>query len=207
MVGQSKSYKNDLQLVHGLRACVLCGGSSRRMGRDKALIPHPQGGCWLTHSIGLCHQQGLMVDVVSSNSNHHLLASTLEGVACRSDPFPGKGPLAALSGVFGKATVMGLLVLPVDMPWLESQTVIKLIRAWKEQSSLAMVSHDGIRLQPLFAIYPNDSFYRETILAQLASDQLSMLDWLKKVPYRTLVFPEGSLRNANCPADLLRLEE
>jgi len=177
------------------------------MGRDKALIPHPQGGCWLTHCIELTRQQGLTVHVVSSHSSHQLLASTLDGVICRSDPFPGKGPLAALSAVFGKTKALGLLVMPVDMPWLESTTLDQLIGVWRENPSVAVVSHDGNRLQPLFAIYPNNSVYRTTMLLQLASDQLRMLDWLHQVPYQKLVLPEALLRNANCPADLTVLDE
>ncbi|WP_250394968.1 molybdenum cofactor guanylyltransferase [Synechococcus sp. MU1655] len=197
----------DFSLVQDLEACVLSGGLSRRMGRDKALIPHPQGGCWLTRSIELSRKQGLAVHVVSSHSSHDLLASALDGVTCRSDPFPGMGPLAALSAVFGKTKALGLLVMPVDMPWLESTTLDQLIGVWKENPSVAVVSHDGNRLQPLFAIYPNDSVYRTTMLLQLASDQLRMLDWLHQVPYQTLVLPEALLRNANCPADLTVLDE
>ena len=197
----------DFSLVQDLEACVLSGGLSRRMGRDKALIPHPQGGCWLTRSIELSRKQGLAVHVVSSHSSHDLLASALDGVTCRSDPFPGMGPLAALSAVFGKTKALGLLVMPVDMPWLESTTLNQLIGVWRENPSVALVSHDGNRLQPLFAIYPNDSVYRTTMLLQLASDQLRMLDWLHQVPYQTLVLPEALLRNANCPADLTVLDE
>ena len=197
----------DFSLVQDLEACVLSGGLSRRMGRDKALIPHPQGGCWLTRSIELSRKQGLAVHVVSSHSSHDLLASALDGVTCRSDPFPGKGPLAALSAVFGKTKALGLLVMPVDMPWLESTTLNQLIGVWRENPSVALVTHDGNRLQPLFAIYPNDSVYRTTMLLQLASDQLRMLDWLHQVPYQTLVLPEALLRNANCPADLTVLDE
>ena len=197
----------DFSLVQDLEACVLSGGLSRRMGRDKALIPHPQGGCWLTRSIELSRKQGLAVHVVSSHSSHDLLASALDGVTCRSDPFPGMGPLAALSAVFGKTKALGLLVMPVDMPWLESSTLDQLIGVWRENPSVAVVSHDGNRLQPLFAIYPNDSVYRTTMLLQLASDQLRMLDWLHQVPYQTLVLPEALLRNANCPADLAVLDE
>ena len=197
----------DFSLVQDLEACVLSGGLSRRMGRDKALIPHPQGGCWLTRSIELSRKQGLAVHVVSSHSSHDLLASALDGVTCRSDPFPGMGPLAALSAVFGKTKALGLLVMPVDMPWLESTTLDQLIGVWRENPSVALVTHDGNRLQPLFAIYPNDSVYRTTMLLQLASDQLRMLDWLHQVPYQTLVLPEALLRNANCPADLTVLDE
>ena len=197
----------DVLSVQGLRACLLCGGMSRRMGRDKSLLPHPQGGCWLSHSIGLCRRLDLPVDVVSSIPSHHQLASRFDGVACRSDPFPGQGPLAALSAVFGQEKFLASLVLPVDMPWLEPWVLIQLIRAWQEQPSLAVVSHDSRQLQPLFAIYPNDSSYREPLLRQLADHRLSMHDWLGRVPYRVLALPKGPLRNVNCPSDLATLEE
>ena len=197
----------DLPSVQGLRACLLCGGMSRRMGRDKSLIPHPQGGCWLSHSIGICRRLDLPVDVVSSISSHHQLASKFDGVECRSDPFPGQGALAALSAVLGQEKLRASLVLPVDMPWLEPWVLIQLIRAWQEQPSLAVVSHDSRQLQPLFAIYPNDSIYRDPLLLQLADHRLSMHDWLKRVPHRVLALPKGALRNVNCPADLVTLEE
>ena len=162
---------------------------------------------WLSHSIGLCRCLDLPVDVVSSISSHHQLASRFDGVECRPDTFPGQGPLAALSAVFGQENVLASLVLPVDMPWLESWALVQLIRAWQEQPSLAVVSHDSTQLQPLFAIYPNDSIYRETLLRQLADHRLSMHDWLGRVPYRVLALPKGALRNVNCPADLVTLDE
>ncbi len=197
----------DLPIVQGLRACVLSGGMSRRMGQDKSLLAHPHGGCWLTHSIGVCRYLDLPVDVVSSIPRHRQLVSTLEGVECRSDPSPGQGPLAALSAVFGQAKVLAFLVLPVDMPCLDASILVRLIHAWQEQPSLAVVSHDGNQLQPLFAIYPNHSVYRDALWSQLAAEQLSMHDWLERVPYRVLALPYRALRNLNCPADLGTLEE
>ena len=197
----------DLPIVQGLRACVLSGGMSRRMGQDKSLLAHPHGGCWLTHSIGLCRHLDLPVDVLSSIPSHRQLVSTLEGVECRSDSSTGQGPLAALSAVFGQAKVLAFLVLPVDMPWLDASILVRLIHAWQEQPSLAVVSHDGKQLQPLFAIYPNHSVYRDALWSQLAAEQLSMHDWLGRVPYRVLALPYGALRNLNCPADLGILAE
>lgn len=197
----------DVPSVQGLRACLLCGGKSRRMGRDKSLIPHPLGGSWLSHGIGLCRRLDLPVDVVSSISSHHQLASRFEGVECRPDPFPGDGPLAALSSVFGQEDVLAFLVLPVDMPCLDASILVRLIHAWQEQPSFALVSHDGKRLQPLFAIYPNHIVYRDALWSQLADHRLSVHDWLERVPYRVLPLPYGGLRNLNCPADLGILEE
>ena len=36
-----------------LRCCLLSGGASQRMGTDKALLPHPEGGTWLERSLRL----------------------------------------------------------------------------------------------------------------------------------------------------------
>ena len=72
---------------------------------------------------------------------------------------------------------------------------------------MAVVSHDGRQLQPLFAIYPSDRIYREPLLCQLADHRLSMHDWLGKVPYRVLALPKRVLRNVNCPADLVAYDE
>ena len=172
------------------------------MGRDKALIPHPKGGYWLTHTVDLCLQLGLEAVVVSSSSSHHALVSKLEGVDCKLDPSPGKGPLAAMLAMFDQDEAQGWLTLPVDMPWLETELLVALIAAWNEQPSLAVVAHDGHTLQPLFGIYPNASLYRDSIKSQISADERSWMKWLERVPYRTLGFQAEFLRNANCPADL-----
>ncbi|MEB3183382.1 MAG: NTP transferase domain-containing protein, partial [Cyanobacteriota bacterium] len=48
-----------------LRCCLLSGGESRRMGRDKALLPHPEGGTWLERTLRLLAQLESPITVLS----------------------------------------------------------------------------------------------------------------------------------------------
>ena len=57
-----------------LRACLLSGGASRRMGQDKALLPHPEGGCWLERSLTLLAGLELPISLLSRHPRHLELA-------------------------------------------------------------------------------------------------------------------------------------
>ena len=48
-----------------LRCCLLSGGASRRMGHDKALLPHPEGGTWLSRSLLLLAQLEAPITLLS----------------------------------------------------------------------------------------------------------------------------------------------
>ena len=80
----------------GLRACVLSGGASRRMGRDKALLPHPNGGVWLSELVNQLRALSLPVVVVSGHSSHQQLLHGRAGVELLDEQPAGLGPLHAL---------------------------------------------------------------------------------------------------------------
>ena len=83
-----------------LRAVVLSGGASRRMGRDKALLPHAAGGSWLEHITGLLNSLDLPVLVLTIHPSHEELLQTYQGVSVQRDATPGAGPLNAIAPVF-----------------------------------------------------------------------------------------------------------
>ena len=62
-----------------LRACLLSGGLSRRMGRDKALLPHPQGGTWLERTLRLLLALQIPVTLFSRHKQHLHIALALHG--------------------------------------------------------------------------------------------------------------------------------
>ena len=182
-----------------LKAVVLSGGASRRMGRDKALLPHAAGGTWLEHITDLLKSLDLSVLVLTIHRSHEQLLQTSQGVSVQRDATPGAGPLQAIAPVFPADQQQALLVAPVDMPELQADGLRQLISSWQQQPSAAAVAHDGERLQPLLGIYPGGSKQRQSMLETLAAGHNSWMAWLNQIDYRAVSLPPGQLRNCNRP--------
>ena len=96
---------------------VLAGGQSRRMGRDKALLPWGDGTL-LSHMQQRLRASGLGRVVVSGEYPH-----------CEAIPdrFAACGPLGGLGSIAAALPDADLLVVPVDMP-LVSPALLRYLR-------------------------------------------------------------------------------
>ncbi|MAR07117.1 MAG: molybdenum cofactor guanylyltransferase [Cyanobium sp. NAT70] len=188
-----------------LRACVLCGGQSRRMGADKALLHHPDGGVWLTVVVDLLCSLSLSVVVVSGHPSHSELLTNHVDVVVVDEPPPWQGPLRALSHVFAEEPGHPLLVLPVDMPRLTQSVLQQLIDQWCLLPHLAAIAHDGDRHQSLLGIFPSGPPFQDQLIQQLAQGNRRWQTWVSSVPHRSVRLPAEALFNANCPEDLASL--
>ena len=189
-----------------LQGAVLCGGASRRMGQDKAALPHPSGGSWLSHAAALLSQVCPSVAVCSQHSRHADLITGLERVALILEPAPAQGPLHALPLILPRGSESALLVAPVDMPQLNRCTLEALIAQWRHSPCQAAVAHDGERLQPLLGIYPGGSEQRTGLAEVLASGERRWQAWLATIPHQAVLLPAQPLINANTPAERARLK-
>ena len=193
---------------HGrLSTCLLCGGMSRRMGTDKALIPHPRGGVWLTALLDQLCALALPVVVVSGHEIHAALIRGRDGVSFLQEPVPWNGPLQAFAQVLSPTSDQPLMVLPVDMPRLTTTVLHGLIKAWSREPQVAAVAHDGEQLQPLLGIYPSGPPFQSTLTTQLKGDDWSWHAWLDCIPHQPVALPAEALLNANCPEDLAALSD
>ena len=177
------------------------------MGRDKALLPHPSGGVWLTALVDQLLPLGYPVQVLSRHREHAEVLELRPGCSVLLEPPPWNGPLQALAKVLPPLPGEALLVLPVDMPRLRTAVFHQLIAAWNRAPEHAAVAHDGQRLQPLLAVIPSGSPFRSCLDQHLQRGELRWMDWLARVPHQAVRLPAEALVNANCPADLAALEE
>ena len=96
------------------------------MGRDKALLPHPSGGVWLTALVDQLLPLGHPVQVLSRHAAHAELLAHRPGCSVLLELPPWNGPLQALAKVLSPMPGEALLVLPVDMPLLRTAVVQQL---------------------------------------------------------------------------------
>jgi molybdopterin-guanine dinucleotide biosynthesis protein A len=196
--------------MSGLRACLLSGGASRRMGTDKALLPHPAGGTWLEFSLGRLASLPLPITLLSHHPAHLALAARHRdgrggAIETLEEPPPRQGPLLALHRLMQHHPDQSLLLCPVDMPWLETAALEALVAAAAAAPEAVHLAHDGERLQPLLGVYPAHARQRRSLGAFTGEGGRRLQDWLAGEVVVPLPLPRAGLRNANRPDDVTSL--
>jgi len=199
------------------RGCLLSGGASRRMGRDKALLPHPEGGTWLERTLRLLLQLQIPVSLLSRHERHLQLARALNGekgsrgnpeaaglpapITALVEPPPWEGPLLALHRLMERYPEQRLLLCPVDMPWLTPQVLRTLLQAAFEQPQRIHLAHDGARLQPLLGIYPSSAPIRAQLAAAVEGGERRLQGWLATQAMQPVRLDPLAIRNVNRPGE------
>jgi len=98
-------------MVRDFAGCVLAGGQSSRMGRDKALI-ELAGKPLIEHAV--VKLKRVCRDVVISSSNPRLAAYA----PLIADRHPGCGPIGGMEAALLQSAQEWNLFLPVDVPFL-----------------------------------------------------------------------------------------
>ncbi|WP_145416142.1 molybdenum cofactor guanylyltransferase [Planctomycetes bacterium K23_9] len=178
---------------------VLCGGKSSRMGSNKSLLPHSDGGRFIDHAID--QLQAVCAEVCIAGAanekpvdlNHVFL----------HDNVAFQGPITGIISALQYASdnnFAACLVTPVDMPCLTHVHLTTLKSVWTANRVLTCAIDETNRLQPLIACYPIATL---PLLKQLAlSDDRSLYRWIATQPHQTVLIPSDAARNVNAPDDL-----
>lgn len=188
---------------HLIQGVVLAGGQSRRMARDKGLLPL-NGRPLVSHAADALAPQ---VDAVCLNPPLSGMAA-YEGLGwplC-PDPVPGQpGPLAGyLAGMH--STHPWVVTVPCDSPAPPPDLVARLFRACEEAGATLAVARGPERLHPVFALL--HCHWYDTLTAALAAGERRAGTWLQTMGALEVEFPdEVAFANINTPEDLAHWNE
>lgn len=193
-----------------LRCCLLSGGESRRMGRDKALLPHPDGGSWLERSLQLLAQLNAPITLLSRHESHLTLAAALGGITALREPPPWEGPLLALHRLMQHHPDERLLLCPVDMPDLTLAALHSLLAAAEDGTTSGnptrlYLAHDSERLQPLLGLYASSDPVRSKLAAAVQRGERRLQGWLATQTIKPVLLDPRAIRNVNRPEGDQRL--
>lgn len=186
---------------------VLAGGESRRMGRDKALLPIA-GQTMLERTAALLEPLVSGVTVLGSPDKYGNL-----GWQVLPDAVPNRGPLAALVTGLRSTTTDWNLFLTCDLPFMEASFLEFLLASAREALEDAIVPRTADGPQPLCALYRRSAL--AVMERMLASGEVGVVDCFDALPARFLTeevlkafaFPERLFKNMNAPEDYERARQ
>lgn len=189
---------------------ILAGGRAERMnGQDKGLISL-EGRSLIEHTLSRFSPQ---VDTLFISANRNIDHYRQFGYKVLEDSYGNsesrnfEGPLAGLQRLFEETTQSPVVLVPCDAPLLSRQLVRKLLDAYDQNKQLAVIPHDGKRMQPLFGLYAPETI--NSLNDYLKSGQRKVITWVESLSPQFINFPDQveSFLNINTPDDLARAKE
>lgn len=194
---------------------IQAGGSSSRMGQDKALMPF-RGQPLIARLVERLrggasgHPPGFEIVIVSN----HPEAYRFLGVPLHTDLLPGAGALGGLLTALEVAHSPLIAVVACDMPFLNPRLLLaqRALLLGEDADVVIPRSPDG--LEPLHAVYRRSACL-PAVRAALEAGERRMIAWFPAVRVREMfiqeisaIDPGGlSFTNVNSPEEFDRAEQ
>lgn len=135
-----------------LLAAVLCGGFSTRMGRDKGLIPTPNG---IQAKLVGGLAEALALETVFSMRKEQVgaYAEYISPSQIILDHTKYEGPLQGLASVHDSFPERDIILLACDMPNVLGNTLELLLKTYENSSGDFYAFYDGRFFQTFCAVY------------------------------------------------------
>jgi molybdopterin-guanine dinucleotide biosynthesis protein A len=192
-----------------LTVVIQAGGESRRMGRDKALLPF-LGKPLIERVMG---RVSTLADELLVTTNRPEAYAFL-GVPLFSDLIPDRGALGGLYTALSIASQPLVAVVACDMPFASAELL-----AWERDQMLeggyaAAIPVTPSGSEPFHAVYRRETCL-PAILSAIQAHQWRVDSWYSQVEIRFLLMSEMKLfdlhrlafRNINTPEDLAQAEQ
>jgi molybdopterin-guanine dinucleotide biosynthesis protein A len=131
---------------HSRMGFVLAGGTSSRMGADKAFLEF-QGQTLLERALALIGRVSPSVAIVGDRARFSTYGSVVE------DVYTGCGPLAGIHAALAHSSAELNLMLAVDLPFVSEGPLSYLFSAAEQSGAVVTVPRTGKGFQPLCAVY------------------------------------------------------
>jgi len=170
------------------------------MGRDKRRISI-YGSTLLERACRLMENVLAREPVIAASN---LEEEYIYGCRVIDDAVGGNGPMDGLVSCLRDSGTDWILVIPVDMPFLDASLLEMLLKSASNEFDAVLIESGG-KLEPLLAMYNRKALsYWENCLT---SGQLSIQQCVKNLSYKTISVPESqrSLVNLNSERDLIKI--
>lgn len=187
-----------------LLGVVLCGGASKRMGQDKAMLVGSSKRTFLQ----VAHDRlskvcdSVCLSASSTNASAYQRAIDCEIIV---DPDESYGPITGITQSLSHARTRhfeGCLFNPVDTPALTDDDLLTLLKAYQSTPAnviCAIAGSESTRLEPLIAIYP--ICVLETLQTAIENGHYGLQRVLQQMPVERVTLSTQSCRNINTPTD------
>jgi molybdopterin-guanine dinucleotide biosynthesis protein A len=173
---------------------VLAGGASKRMGRDKALLPY--GGTTLVEHVAKTVREaaGSVALIGHPDRLGHL------GLPVFPDELPDCGPASGIYTALRVTETDWNLVVACDMPAVTADILRELFRRAEttERNCVAAIGPYG-QPEPLCAVYHRRCL--PALTRAIRDKQLRMRDFVKEIGAVWVPVDKSALANVNTPAE------
>lgn len=176
---------------------ILAGGKSRRMKRNKALLPVP-GGVLIETVLGQLQDRFAQVIVSVSNRKGF---DFLSGVDLIPDPVPDQGPMYGIYHAMGVSRYDKNFVIACDIPVIDMEFLQMLVAA-AAAVEIAVPENGGRLLEPLFAVYSQS--VRPIMGKLLERGERSLLPLFERCRVKKVPLGDKTLVNLNTRSDYER---
>jgi molybdenum cofactor guanylyltransferase len=175
-------------------AIIVAGGESRRMGRDKSMLPY-RGAPLIQHLVRALapHFSDL---IVSTNSleTHSFLDLPLV-----PDRVPGRGPMGGIYSAVDASVYDMNFVVACDVIQPSTELIARLLAALPGHEAAVPVIAGSDCLEPLFAAYGKAIL--PAMHTALEQGQYKLQVFLRSRPVKTVTIAAGMLTNINTAED------
>ena len=152
-------------------ACVLAGGKSQRMGKDKALT-ELNGQPLISQVISALEPVVHKIEIVGQPK----LYSNL-GLTVHKDIIADKGPMGGILTALNHTKADEVMILSCDIPFIRSNSLRALLECYYENKPLALVARNGDRIHPLVGVYSKSLLPK--LEENISNNKLKMLEFLE----------------------------